>query len=250
MGSSDLDHGLGQQIIVADSDGLIRQGEAGQITPALAASMARQPSTVPAPPAERLSQPVLADAETVTDLILDALARALDIPRETIETDVPFSDYGIDSILGVSFIQQLSDALGLRMNTTILFDHTTVARLCAHLLTRAPTVRDRAGTATASAQAEPVSPARARLELPAVGMMAHGRATPMAAATAVVVGSAPVSAGAGAYGGHGGSAAAADDEASAIIGMGGQFPGAADGDSFGNKMGNGINQVRELPDSR
>ncbi|MCK9638239.1 MAG: SDR family NAD(P)-dependent oxidoreductase, partial [Methylobacter tundripaludum] len=103
---AEADHSLGQQIIVADSDGMIRQQVADQ------GRIQKQPAQ-----AEAVAEPVAAEvqsvdvvqpetenkpdaAETVQSLILDSLASALSISRDMIEPDVPFSDYGIDSILG------------------------------------------------------------------------------------------------------------------------------------------------------
>ncbi|MCX7366152.1 MAG: amino acid adenylation domain-containing protein [Alphaproteobacteria bacterium] len=112
-------HALGQQIVVAESDGVIRQRVS-----------ARSPEPQPAPVVE--VAPAGAD-EDVQGAILDALASSLSIDREAIELDVAFSDYGVDSILGVGFVQQVNKALGLALATTVLFDHSTVARLVRHI---------------------------------------------------------------------------------------------------------------------
>ena len=112
-------HALGQQIVVAESDGLVRQRVS-----------ARSPEPQPAPVVE--SAPDGTD-EDVQGAILEALASSLSIDCEAIELDVAFSDYGVDSILGVGFVQQVNKALGLSLATTVLFDHSTVARLARHI---------------------------------------------------------------------------------------------------------------------
>ena len=112
-------HALGQQIVVAESDGVIRQRVS-----------ARAPEPQPVPVVEAVPAGTDVDVEGA---ILDALASSLSIDREAIELDVAFSDYGVDSILGVGFVQQVNKALALSLGTTVLFDHSTVARLTRHI---------------------------------------------------------------------------------------------------------------------
>jgi acyl transferase domain-containing protein len=47
---------------------------------------------------------------------------------------VSFSDYGIDSILGIGFIDQLAKEFGITMNTAILFDYTNIKHLSNYLV--------------------------------------------------------------------------------------------------------------------
>ncbi|MFP5392665.1 MAG: type I polyketide synthase, partial [Gammaproteobacteria bacterium] len=44
-----------------------------------------------------------------------------------------FSHYGLDSILGVTVVKRLNEALGIDLDTTSLFDYSTVNRLSAHI---------------------------------------------------------------------------------------------------------------------
>jgi len=70
----------------------------------------------------------------VTAVLLDFLSKALDIGAASIDVREPFSDYGLDSILGVGFVKNINDALGLSLNTAIIYDYTSVERLAAHLV--------------------------------------------------------------------------------------------------------------------
>ena len=71
----------------------------------------------------------------VTQQIISALAESMRLERGvTVETDRAFADYGVDSILGVSLIARLNRALSLKLPTTSLFEHRSVAGLAAHIL--------------------------------------------------------------------------------------------------------------------
>ncbi|WP_152603684.1 SDR family oxidoreductase, partial [Amycolatopsis rifamycinica] len=84
-------------------------------------------SSAPARPAAPAGE---ADAEQV---LLAELADILQLPPGEIERHRPFADYGLDSILGVSLVHRLNEALGTAIDTTDLFDHGTLARLGAFL---------------------------------------------------------------------------------------------------------------------
>jgi Methyltransferase domain/Phosphopantetheine attachment site len=130
-------HDLGQQVIVAESDGVVRQrlavatdathGEADRVRATLAP---REAAVItPNPSASATSA-----TDLVTSTILKGLARSLKISSDSIDYRKPFSDYGLDSILGVSFVKHLNDELGMDLNTAILFDHTSVDRLARHVV--------------------------------------------------------------------------------------------------------------------
>lgn len=72
--------------------------------------------------------------ERVLNMVLDRLSKSLKTARESIDPDVSFSDYGVDSIIGVSFVKQLNEGLDLNLNSAILFDYTTVNRLAGYVV--------------------------------------------------------------------------------------------------------------------
>jgi acyl transferase domain-containing protein/acyl carrier protein/SAM-dependent methyltransferase len=72
--------------------------------------------------------------EQVAQIILKYLSETLEMAEANIDPQVSFSDYGIDSILGVGFIEEIAKALGISMNTAILFDYTNVKRLSHYLV--------------------------------------------------------------------------------------------------------------------
>ena len=131
-------HELGQQIIIAESDGIIRQQRSHQ------RNQGKLKNNNKEHPGTSISKEVIKARRVVTlegteereeaenyvaDLILDALCESLKISKDQIDQDIPFSDYGIDSILSTTFVNQVNNRLGVTMNASILFNYTTVDRL-------------------------------------------------------------------------------------------------------------------------
>lgn len=71
---------------------------------------------------------------TVLSVIKDELSKALKMPVESIEEQVAFSDYGVDSIISVNFIEQINKRLNIDLNTAIVFDYTTVSKLSDYIV--------------------------------------------------------------------------------------------------------------------
>ncbi|MFE9014449.1 beta-ketoacyl synthase N-terminal-like domain-containing protein [Streptomyces cyaneofuscatus] len=120
---------LGQQIIVAESDGVVRQAKAVPRPPAPHVTPVREsPARAVADhsagtePGDRLRAHVEAVA-------LDVLAEALDIPRTRIGRDESFSNYGLDSIFAVNVARTLGGTLSIDLDITVLFEHNTLAEL-------------------------------------------------------------------------------------------------------------------------
>ncbi len=145
-------HGLGQQIIVAQSDG---------VECLAVLDKSEKPFGNP----ERILQPASAATgdgrEVLTALALDGLANTLQLTPGRIQVDQPFADYGIDSILGVSFVSHIGEALGTELNTALLFDYPSLESLVDYLLGQYPAQCARLGAGTARPVVpEPVAPER------------------------------------------------------------------------------------------
>ncbi|KJV06057.1 methyltransferase [Methylocucumis oryzae] len=125
---------FGQQIIMATSDGLLKQNAMTPTAPV----MQRSPSTVNKPkPVHQSVQQAHAPIsllEYVNSIVLTALATSLKLPSSELTSEQTFSDLGIDSILGVNFVADINHALGLNLNTAIIFDYTTAALLSQYLV--------------------------------------------------------------------------------------------------------------------
>lgn len=118
--------GYGHQIFIAENSG----------PPAALNHREKEALTQPVKSAETVNQkPSLAlNQEIVVKDVVYSLAKTLQTISSDIDTQMPFSDYGIDSILGVSFIKELNARLGIRLNTSIIFDHSNVCDLSTYIV--------------------------------------------------------------------------------------------------------------------
>ncbi|OKP52620.1 polyketide synthase [Serratia marcescens] len=126
-------HALGQTVIVAFSNGVIRQQTPQpkekhppvkpQTTPLSAAA-------VSTPGAELTEERVAAH---ISEAIVSALAQAVNLAPEQIDAETAFSEYGIDSILTVNFTNKINELIGVRLNPAALYDYRCVAALSGHL---------------------------------------------------------------------------------------------------------------------
>ncbi|MCP4020738.1 MAG: SDR family NAD(P)-dependent oxidoreductase, partial [Desulfobacteraceae bacterium] len=130
-------HGLGQQIITAQSNGLVfqavtkDQGPGSQEKEFTETPVAGSCENNTASMAQKGSKDI---KDWVVSQILKALSQVLKVSVTRIDRDIPFMDYGIDSILGVGFVKKINKAMGISMNTAVLFDYTSVDRLAGHVM--------------------------------------------------------------------------------------------------------------------
>ncbi|HKR63434.1 MAG TPA: beta-ketoacyl synthase N-terminal-like domain-containing protein, partial [Thermoanaerobaculia bacterium] len=68
-----------------------------------------------------------------TDTIRRLVAAALEIDPSEVDPSLPFSDYGIDSIMAVDVAAHISEAVGVQLRPTDLFNYPTIRRLAEHL---------------------------------------------------------------------------------------------------------------------
>jgi len=206
---------LGQQIIVAVSDGVVRVPNAEPRAPLEEPEERAATNGVAAPPGSRGSGgssgalPSSAPAR-VGRVIVEQLAESLRIPSHRIRADEPFSTYGLDSILAVQLTRSINEALGVDLDITVMFEHNTVRDLAAHI-----------AEAFAGAVAEDAAPAEPAPSAPAPTTPAP--TTDPARPLAIHEGSPAARAGA---------EPAPSRPGFAIVGMCGRFPRADDADAF------------------
>jgi polyketide synthase PksN len=147
-------HRFGQQIVAASSNGWTRQRIVKQV-PAQQALRAptqqdrREDSTdVKAPKgaamkddraAARMPQAAevtpLMSHDHIRKIVTQNLAESLRMDASTIRSDAPFADYGVDSIIGVNLVRTISEALHIELETTSLFEYSTVDQLAEYIAT-------------------------------------------------------------------------------------------------------------------
>ncbi|MFC3195077.1 SDR family NAD(P)-dependent oxidoreductase [Marinicella sediminis] len=160
---------LGQQIIVAQSDGLTRQvnGNEKESEPYPIPSQAprqNQPiEHVEGQPTVKQTQDTTSfDSEDIMntqiqDVIKQKLSAALKIEPGIIQNKTPFADYGVDSIIGVSLIRDINEALHIELETVVLFEHSNVESLAAYVTQNyAGTLAHQASDETAAVDAQVV----------------------------------------------------------------------------------------------
>jgi acyl carrier protein len=64
------------------------------------------------------------------------LAVYLDRLPESIEATVPLAEYGMDSVCALCLCGDIADDFGIVVESSLAWDHPTVARLAAYLMTR------------------------------------------------------------------------------------------------------------------
>ncbi|GGP81511.1 hypothetical protein GCM10010185_64360 [Saccharothrix coeruleofusca] len=216
---------LGQQIVVAHSDGVAR-GPRVAAEPQAPARPAVRPTPVAEP------EPQAVPVASIAAVVLDVLADALRMPASAIDPSRAFADYGLDSIVGAGFIQQLNAALGLDLLTTVIFDHRSVDLLAAHIA--------ECHRPTPPGAPAPEAPATQAVEAPAVEAPAvEAPAVEAPAVEAPVAMTAPVAAvepvAAAEPGGAG--------EPIAIVGISGRFAQSPDLEAFWQHLVDGDDLV-------
>ena len=116
-----------QCVIAAESDGWLPQAQPGaRSTPA-----AQPKPMVPGVRAAVAS--IVESGEGMRALVLACLAEVLNIAPGRVDGRSPFSDYGVDSIVGTQFVALIGTRLGVHLNAAILYEHTYLDALARHL---------------------------------------------------------------------------------------------------------------------
>ncbi|MGY0788315.1 SDR family NAD(P)-dependent oxidoreductase [Azospirillum argentinense] len=208
----------GSRVLAGWSDGVVlapSSGETGNEAGALAAARPEERRADPAPASAPAPAPVSGGLEDAArDHVRAHLAAVLKIAPGRIRDDQTFDRYGVDSLVVMDVGKRLEQDFG-RLPSSLLFETNTVAALAARLLNDHPA---RFAVLLAPSLSVP-APQPAAAEPPA---------------------SPPASL----------AAAAARDEAIAVIGMAGRFPGAATPDALWANLAQGRSSIREVPPER
>ncbi|NKY30652.1 thioester reductase domain-containing protein [Nocardia gamkensis] len=214
--------------VAAESDSVTQRHFAAE--PAAAAqphfAAAAAPAAVRQPEPSTLEQQLAAvsasaqpgDAAALEAELVAIVADGLGVARGEVRADLPLSEYGVDSILAVKIIDRVNARYGSALRPTVVFDHPSVRLLSAHLAGQGATAAS-ASAAQRPARTSPVS-----------------NTAPSGARTVAAQ-----------------PAQSSERSASmdvAIIGMSGQFPGAANLEQFWRNLADGRDSVTEVPATR
>ncbi len=129
-------HSMGQQIVFAQSDGIIRQKTLSRNNNLLCPSSPQETGGI-----SNRARKISGDSDSAQNIkehikiaILDCLSISLKVSSETIDPDAAFSEYGLDSILGVNFIDQVNERLFITLNTAVIFEHSSLERLTHYVM--------------------------------------------------------------------------------------------------------------------
>ncbi len=78
------------------------------------------------------------DRDQIQSIVCAALMEATELEPSQIQETVALSDYGIDSILGIRFIEEINQRLSLSLNPAIVFEYATVKCLSQYIASLAP----------------------------------------------------------------------------------------------------------------
>ncbi|HEY3366495.1 MAG TPA: beta-ketoacyl synthase N-terminal-like domain-containing protein [Symbiobacteriaceae bacterium] len=200
----------------------------------------------PAPPVRRTSE------SGVRTEVVRILGDMLHVPADEFDEDASFKDLGIDSINGVEIVRALNTAFGLNMDAVILYECPNAGLLAQ----RIGGLRQQFGRAPAATSEVPESNAP---ELPALSRsklalktksLPPAVAEPSRAVAAPIPDPRPVAAPIPDPRPVAPPRLQIADEAIAIIGMSGRFPGANNMAEFWRNLESGTGSVTEIPADR
>jgi polyketide synthase PksM len=132
-------HELGQQVIVAESDGVIRQKQKYKLpitsskkaisTKASEVGYSKQQSPIKQP--GEITQDLIREKSTA--YIKKMVGETLKIPTRKIDSSAPLEQYGMDSILVIQLTNTLSKVLPT-VNSTLFFEYQTIDELVEHFM--------------------------------------------------------------------------------------------------------------------
>ncbi|HEY1109270.1 MAG TPA: SDR family NAD(P)-dependent oxidoreductase, partial [Opitutaceae bacterium] len=169
------------------------------------------PKTAPAAPAG-VPPAVLAQ-------VCATLEKLLRLSPGDLDPASPFSEYGVDSMAGVAFVNELNRTLGLDLKPMVLFDYTSATKLAGFI----------------AGQCAPVLPAVAKPVVPALPIPSQSMPVPALVPAARAADAASHTARAGDI---------------AVIGLAGRFPGAANIDDYWRNLRAGVSSITEVPPER
>ncbi|MCC5023870.1 MAG: SDR family NAD(P)-dependent oxidoreductase, partial [Candidatus Synoicihabitans palmerolidicus] len=153
--------------------------------------------------------------------VATALERILRLAPGDLDVKSPFSEYGVDSIVGVAFVNELNRVLGIELKPMVLFDHASVERLATFIVGEGLMTE----LATENEVSPPVSAVEKTCSLPSTSRVETNMGAPP------LVG-------------------AESRNDIAVVGLAGRFPGANTVTEFWRNLRDGVDSITEVPPDR
>lgn len=126
-----------QEIYVAASDGVVRKNTSGLTVSSTSKPLSQHQNIQNKKPQTNVVSPVLVEAEpkgkpfidVARRTVMQVLCNTLQMDQSSIKPSGSFADYGMDSILGIRFIQDINEALSIDLDNTVIFDYGNLEKL-------------------------------------------------------------------------------------------------------------------------
>ncbi|MCP4401850.1 MAG: hypothetical protein GY801_31690, partial [bacterium] len=161
--------------------------------------------------------------EKLQQELTTSLSKVLYMQRDDIDPDEQFIDMGMDSILGVEWIQVLNKQYGMSISATTIYDYPNIIKLTAFLAQELPATRQ-------------INLEQSRKEIPIKTESAPSQSAPLPSAQLPQLRDNVFSDDA--------------DSSIAVIGMSGQFPQARTLAEFWDNLAHGRDCISEIPAER
>ncbi|MBO0859128.1 MAG: SDR family NAD(P)-dependent oxidoreductase, partial [Chloracidobacterium sp.] len=130
---------LGQNVIIAESNGVIATRNTDS------QRLSAKPLTQKSSPVENTKKQEhnasnnCANTQTalrrrVEDDVVGCIAEVLQLDKDALDRNAPFSDFGVDSLLAVEIVNKLNQLPTLDLRSTDLFNYSNIAALVDHII--------------------------------------------------------------------------------------------------------------------
>jgi acyl carrier protein len=72
-------------------------------------------------------------SEELEDWLITQISKELEIEVDDIDIELPFANYGFDSVSVVGLSGELEELLNIKLNPTIVYEFPTIQKLAGHL---------------------------------------------------------------------------------------------------------------------
>jgi polyketide synthase PksN len=131
---TDCENHFSQHVIISESNGMVRV-RSSEKTNELEVNY-RQAILPPEEAVTNISE--VSPAEFIEEKLVQILGEILHIKREKIDMEIPFWDYGIDSILVGQVVKRIEDELGVHLKNSDLFSYGTIKKLSNYMKAEFP----------------------------------------------------------------------------------------------------------------